>query len=124
MCTRICIRSRNFFKISSRPHSRKSDCKIDIFENIHHVIISKYTLECTQFNHILKINIFNITHYTTTQAGCFAMFRSHCLKNYTRMFKDGFLPLIKKTFILASPLTNNENRANVYAEFVHRLINC
>ena len=52
-----------------------------ILKIIHHILISKYTLECTQLNHILKIfledhtpnilamELHNDTHLTTTQVG-------------------------------------------------------
>ena len=76
-------------------------------EIIHHIIISKNTLECTQLNFFLKIFLEKhtlesssnkieqgYTHRTisTTQARCITI-PPHYLKNYTPLFEHRFLPL-------------------------------
>ena len=98
-CAPKVIKSRNFCKISpgqqNRNYSSNRDYKMhNIFENIHHVITSKYTLKYTQLNNIFKIfsnehtpseiaiQLHNVTHHTPNQAGCSTM-PPHYLKNYT-----------------------------------------
>ena len=72
-------------------------------EIIHHLIILKYTLKCTQLNYFLnifpeehtlesssnKLNSVIHTARSRTQAG-FITIPLHYLKNYTPMFEHGF----------------------------------
>ena len=64
---------------------------IIFFGIISRIIIPKYTLEGTQFNVHFK-NFHNLTHHTTTQAGCITI-PPHYLKNYTPMFEHGYFAL-------------------------------
>ena len=74
-------------------------------EIIHHIIISKYTPECTQLNYSsyknsrkcilsnpLAIKLNSVIR-STTQTSCIII-PSHSLKNYTPIFEHGFLPFI------------------------------
>ena len=81
--------------------------KLTIFsEIIHHVIISKYTLECTQVHyfikkfsreHSLKSSSNEIkqryTHHPTTKSG-FITIPPHTISKLSPMFEHRFLPLI------------------------------
>ena len=81
---------------------------------IHHIMKSKYTLECNQMYHIIKIlskehtfklpsNKFAQRYVrTTTLAECMTI-PTHYLKNYTPMCEHGFLPFVNDCPFAPSP---------------------